>query len=354
MPNLFDPWTLRGVTMRNRIGVSPMCQYSSLNGFPNDWHMVHLGSRAVGGAGMVIAEATAVEARGRISEADCGIYLNEHVDAWQRVTSFIAEHGAVPAIQLAHAGRKAGWSRPWPTYRLLGHDEGGWTPVAPSAIAFNEKHPVPQELSLDDIAAVQYAFVKSAERAVAAGFSLIELHAAHGYLLNSFLSPLSNQRTDRYGGRFENRCRMLIETTEQVRKVIPDRMPLWVRLSCVDWEPAGWQIEDSVELSRRLKAAGVDAIDCSSGGNSPTAKIPVAPGYQVPFAEQIRREAQIATAAVGLITDAKQAAAVISEYRADMVLIARASLRDAYWPLRAMQELGVAPQPPDQYRRGWT
>ncbi len=353
MAKLFDPWKLRGVTMRNRIGISPMCQYSSVDGFPNEWHLVHLGSRAVGGAGLIIAEASAVEPRGRISEADAGMYSDDHVEAWRPITSRIAEQGAAPAIQLAHAGRKAGWSKPWPEYKLLEIDKGGWTPVAPSPIAFNDKHPTPKEMSLDDIAQVQRAFTSAAERSVAAGFAMIELHAAHGYLLNSFLSPLSNRRTDSYGGSFDNRSRMLVEIVEGVRKVIPESMPLWVRLSCVDWEPDGWNIEDSVRLAARLKPLGVDVIDCSSGGNSATARIAVVPGYQVPFAEQIRREADIATAAVGLITEAQQAGAIIAEGQADAVLIARASLRDAYWPTRAAHELAAELPAPKQYRRAW-
>jgi len=354
MPTLFDPWTIRGETFRNRIGVSPMCQYSCIDGMPTDWHLVHLGSRAVGGAGVVIAEATGVEARGRISEACAGIYRDEHVPSWQRVTRFIAEHGAVPGIQLAHAGRKAGWSRPWPTYRLLDKEEGGWTPIAPSADAFDAKHPTPHEMTKADIDAVQSAFVTAAKRAVAARFKLIELHAAHGYLFNSFLSPLSNHRTDAYGGSFDHRTRILVESVEKVRKVIPDAMPLWVRISATDWEPNGWQIEDSVALARKLKPLGVDAIDCSSGGNSATAKIAIGPGYQVPFAEQIRREAGIATAAVGMITEGKQAAGIVAEGQADAVLIARQSLRDPYWPTRVAHELGVTLPAPLQYRRAWS
>lgn len=355
MPHLFDPFTSRGVTLRNRIGISPMCQYTAEDGYPNDWHLVHLGSRTVGGAGVVIAEATAVEPRGRISVADTGIWRDEHVEPWARVTRFISEHGAVPAIQLAHAGRKAGWSRPWPAYRLLGKDEGGWTPVAPSAVAFNEKHPTPHELSVPEIAKVQAEFAAAAGRAVAAGFVVIELHAAHGYLLNSFMSPISNRRTDAYGGSFAGRTRMLLETVGHVRAAIPDATPLWVRISCSDWEPTGWTIDDSVELAKMLKSAGVDLIDCSSGGNSPTAQIPVKPGYQVPFAEAIRRGAGVATAAVGLIDDAKQAQAIVADERADVVLVARQSLRDAYWPTRAAHELGVADRcpPPVQYARGW-
>lgn len=355
MSKLFDSITQRGVTFRNRIGVSPMCQYSCTDGFPNDWHLVHLGSRAVGGAGLVIAEATGVEPRGRISEGCAGIFTDAHIEPWSRVTKFISEHGAVPGIQLAHAGRKAGWSRPWPEYRYLSKEEGGWTPIAPSAIAFNEKHPTPIEMTADDIAQVQSAFASAAQRSVAAGFKLIEIHAAHGYLLNSFLSPLSNHRKDEYGGSFSNRSRLLRETVERVRKVIPESMPLWVRLSCSDWEAGGWTIDDSVELSRMLKSIGVDAIDCSSGGNSPTAKIPVGPGYQVPFAEQIRREANIATAAVGMITEAQQAAEIVDAGKADFVLVARQSLRDPYWPAHVARELGLTERlaPPVQYARAW-
>lgn len=355
MAHLFDSFTTRGVTLRNRIGISPMCQYTAENGFPGDWHLVHLGSRAVGGAGVVIAEATAVEPRGRISVADTGIWSDAHVDAWARITRVISAHGAVPAIQLAHAGRKAGWSRPWPTNRLLAAEEGGWNPVAPSPIPFNEKYPTPHALSVAEIDAIQAEFVAAARRSVAAGFEVIELHAAHGYLLNSFMSPISNHRTDAYGGSFAGRARMLLETTARVRAAIPDRLPLWVRISCSDWAPGGWTLDDSVELARMLGAAGADLIDCSSGGNSPTAQIPTAPGYQVPFAEAIRRDAGIATAAVGMITEARQAQAIVEAGQADVILVARQSLRDPYWPIRAAHELKAPDRcpPPVQYARGW-
>lgn len=347
MPNLFDPFTLRGVTLRNRIGVSPMCQYSSVDGKFSDWHLVHLGSRAVGGAGLVIAEATAVEARGRISPGDAGLWSDEHVDGLRRAMQFVKQHGAVPGLQIAHAGRKASAARPWEDRgRHLANSEGGWDFIAPSAIAFGGNlDRTPNEMTLADIATVRRAFVEATRRALAAGVEWLEFHSAHGYLSHSFLSPLSNHRTDAYGGAIENRMRFTIETAAAMREAWPERFPLSVRLSCVDWAEGGWTIEDSVLLARRLKEVGVDLIDCSSGFNTADIKqIPFAPGFQVPFAQRIRTDAGIATAAVGMITEPQQADAIIQNGQADIVLLARAMLNDAYWPAHAAQALGRRPK----------
>jgi 2,4-dienoyl-CoA reductase-like NADH-dependent reductase (Old Yellow Enzyme family) len=356
MPHLFDPLTIKSVTLRNRIGVSPMCQYSSDDGVATDWHLVHLGSRALGGASLVIAEATAVSPEGRITPGDAGIWADKHIEPLARITRFVKQHGAVAGIQLAHAGRKASAAVPWAGGAHLAADAGGWTPVAPSALAFGgELKKVPHALTLGEIKQVQADFVAAAQRSLAVGYEWLELHSAHGYLSHEFLSPLSNQRTDGYGGSFENRIRFLLETTRAVRAVWPERLPYTVRLSCTDWVDGGWDIDQSVELSRRLKAEGIDLIDCSSGGAGPHAKIPVGPGYQVPFAEKIRREAGIATAAVGLITEAKQADAIIQSGQADLVLLAREELRDPYWPAHAARALGhaAAVPPPSQYARAW-
>jgi 2,4-dienoyl-CoA reductase-like NADH-dependent reductase (Old Yellow Enzyme family) len=356
MPHLFDPLTIKSVTLRNRIGVSPMCQYSSDDGVATDWHLVHLGSRALGGASLVIAEATAVSPEGRITPGDAGLWADKHIEPLARITRFVKQHGAVAGIQLAHAGRKASAAVPWAGGAHLAADAGGWTPVAPSALAFGgELKKVPHALTLGEIKQVQADFVAAAQRSLAVGYEWLELHSAHGYLSHEFLSPLSNQRTDGYGGSFENRIRFLLETTRAVRAVWPERLPYTVRLSCTDWVDGGWDIDQSVELSRRLKAEGIDLIDCSSGGAGPHAKIPVGPGYQVPFAEKIRREAGIATAAVGLITEAKQADAIIQSGQADLVLLAREELRDPYWPAHAARALGhaAAVPPPSQYARAW-
>lgn len=356
MSHLFTPFTLQSVTLRNRIGVSPMCQYSSDDGVATDWHLVHLGARAVGGAGLVIAEATAVSPEGRITPGDAGIWADKHVEPLVRINRFIKAHGAVPGVQLAHAGRKASAARPWDGGDHLANEAGGWTPVAPSAVAFGDGlDKVPHALGVEEIRGVQSDFVAAARRSLAAGYEWLELHSAHGYLSHEFLSPLSNQRTDRYGGSFENRVRFLLETTQAVRAVWPQHLPLTVRLSCTDWIEGGWTIDESVELAKRLKAEGVDLIDCSSGGGAAHAKIPVAPGYQVPFAERIRREAGIATAAVGLITQAHQAEDIIQRGQADIVLLAREVLRDPYWPAHAARELGDPKQmtPPVQYARAW-
>ena len=358
MATIFDGFTLRGVSLRNRIGVSPMCEYSSEDGMPNDWHLVHLGSRAAGGAGLVMTEATAVEPRGRISPQDAGIWSDAHAEAWARITRFITSQGAVAGVQLAHAGRKGSTSRPWEETR--GHAgiadaDGGWEPVGPSALAFDEGYRTPKEMTTEEIAEVVQAFAEAARRSDDAGFDWLELHGAHGYLMHEFLSPLSNTRTDEYGDGFEGRIRFALETTRAVRAVWPERKPLAVRFSCTDWTDGGWTLEETVELSRRMKGEGVDLIDCSTGGNVPHARIPVGAGYQVPFAETVRREAGIATAAVGMITAPAQADEIIRNGRADLILMARESLRDPYWPLHAARELGQKDKvtPPVQYTRAF-
>ena len=352
MPGLFDELKLRGLTLRNRIAVSPMCQYSCTDGLANDWHFVHLGSRAVGGAALVFAEATAVTPDGRISPQDLGIWNDAQADALARTVSFIDAQGAVAGIQLAHAGRKASTFRPWDGSGAVPERSGGWARVdAPSAIPFSADYLVPHAMTEAEIAGVVEAFAAAARRALAAGFRVIELHAAHGYLLHEFLSPLSNTRTDRYGGAFENRTRFVREVAAAVRRVWPDSHPLFARISATDWTDGGWDLPQSIELARALKECGVDLIDASSGGNVATAKIPLGPGYQTPFAEAIRREAGIATGAVGLITDAVQAEHVIRTGQADIVLLAREMLRDPYWPLRAARELGATISWPAQYLR---
>ncbi len=352
MTGLFDELKIRGVTLRNRIAVSPMCQYSCVDGMATDWHLVHLGSRAVGGAALVFTEATAVTPEGRISPQDLGIWNDAQADALVRTVSFIREQGAASGIQLAHAGRKASVRRPWDPPGVVPESEGGWARIeAPSAIPFSHETLVPHEMTEADIAGVVAAFVAAAKRSLAAGFDVIELHAAHGYLLHEFMSPISNKRTDRYGGAFENRTRLAREVVVAVRAVWPESHPLFVRISATDWTEGGWDLPQSIELSRALKGLGVDMIDTSSGGNVATATIPLGPGYQVPFAEAIRREAGIATGAVGLITDAEQAEQVIQSEQADMVLLARELLRDPYWPLAAAQELGQNISWPAQYLR---
>ena len=356
MPDLFDSLKLRDVTIRNRLGVSPMCMYSSEDGSATDWHLVHLGSRAVGGWGLIVAEATAVTPEGRISPHDAGLWHDGQIEPLAKITDFIKRYGGTPGIQLAHAGRKASTARlfsvPVPG-KALSPAEGGWTVLAPSPLPFDDKSPMPHELSVAEIQAVQAAFAAAAVRAHTAGYELLELHGAHGYLINEFLSPLANKRTDAYGGSFDNRIRMLMETIEAVHKVWPQRLPLAVRLSCVDWVPGGWTLEDSVALSRKLKAAEVDLIDCSSGAMVPKAQIPVGPGFQVPFAETIRREVGIATAAVGMITEPQQAAEIISREKADIVFMARQALRDPYFPVHAATALGRkgAVSLPGQYGR---
>jgi 2,4-dienoyl-CoA reductase-like NADH-dependent reductase (Old Yellow Enzyme family) len=349
---LFEPLTLRGVTLRNRIAVSPMCEYSSVDGFANDWHMVHLGSRAVGGAGLVFTEATAVEADGRISPKDLGIYRDQHVSKLGQIAAFIHERGAVAGIQLAHAGRKASCAAPFDGGAPLAPDEGGWRPImAPSALPFLDHGPLPHALTIAEIRALVTSFARAAERALAAGFRVIEIHSAHGYLLHEFLSPLSNVRDDAYGGTFANRTRFLREVISAIRTVWPDRFPLLVRISASDWIEGGWTIDDSVAMAREIVGLGVDLIDCSSGGAVPRATIPMAPGYQVPFAAKIRADGRIATGAVGMITEAKQAETILREGKADMILLARELLRDPYWPLHAAQTLGVDVPWPNQYLR---
>lgn len=353
-PQLFTPVTFRNLTLRNRIGVSPMCQYSATDGFATDWHLVHLGARAAGGAGLVIMEATAVQPEGRITPGCTGLWDDAHILQLARIAAFIRAQGAAAGIQLAHAGRKASCDLPWNGGKPLAADQGGWQTVAPSAIPFAEDYPVPRAMTQEDIAAFKDAFVAAAGRAVAAGFQVIELHGAHGYLMNAFLSPLSNKREDAYGGSFENRCRLILEVAEAVRAAVPEEIVLAARLSCTDWVDGGWTGDDSVALARLLKQKGVDFIDCSTGAIVADAQIPAAPGYQVPFAAQIRKEAAIPTAAVGLITEAAQAEDIIAGGRADMVFIARAFLRDPYWAVHAAQELGAETDiVPPQYLRGY-
>lgn len=352
--NLFTPLQLRDVQLRNRIGVSPMCQYSSVDGFANDWHLVHLGSRAVGGAALVIAEAAAVVPEGRISPEDLGIWKDEHVEMLSRIFRFIEDQGAVPGIQLAHAGRKASTAPPWQGGGAVSESEGGWRPTyAPTAEAFDTGSIVPHELDRAGIERVVHAFADAATRALGAGAKLVEIHAAHGYLLHEFLSPLSNKRIDEYGGSFENRARATREVVQAVRGVWPERLPLAVRISATDWVDGGWDGDQSVELAKQLKPLDVDLIDCSSGGAVPNAKIPLGPGYQVPFAERVRREANLATAAVGMITTPEQANELIEAGRADMVFMAREFLREPYWPLKAAAQLGTELKPPAQYGRAF-
>jgi len=349
--HLFAPLTLRGLTLRNRVFISPMCQYSCQDGYATDWHLVHLGSRAVGGAALVMAEASAVSASGRISPHDLGIYLDGHVESLARAARFIAEQGAVPAIQLAHAGRKASTHRPWDGGGSQSPEDGGWPVVGPSAIPFAPGFQTPHALSEAEIASVVADFAAAARRALDAGFQVVELHGAHGYLLHQFLSPLSNTREDGYGGDFQGRTRLTREVVQAVRAVWPDHLPLFVRLSCTDWVEGGWALEDSIALTRVLAPLGVDLIDCSSGGNVPKAPIPIGPGYQVPFAEAIRWETGIPTAAVGLITEPAQAEAVIANGQADLIALARAELRDPYWALHAATALDQQVAWPRQYER---
>jgi 2,4-dienoyl-CoA reductase-like NADH-dependent reductase (Old Yellow Enzyme family) len=355
MPSLlFSPLRLRDVTFRNRVVVSPMCQYSSPDGFATDWHMVHLGCRAVGGAAAVLTEAAAVTPEGRISPVDLGIYKDEHVEPLARIFTFIEEQGAVPGMQLAHAGRKASTAPPWTGGGPVAPADGGWEPIcAPSAVAFREGWQVPRALTIHGIKDIVHAFAAAAGRVLEAGGKVIEIHAAHGYLLHEFLSPLSNHRADEYGGSFEHRTRIVREVVDAVRAVWPERFPLFVRISATDWVDGGWTIEDSVALARELQQHGVDVIDCSSGGNVSHAQIPVAAGYQVPFAERIRRDSGIKTAAVGLITEPRQAETILEQEQADLIVMARQLLRDPYWPLHAAKALGDPVQPPVQYQRAF-
>lgn len=353
-PHLFSPLTVRSVTLRNRIGVSPMCQYSASDGLANDWHFVHLGSRAVGGAALVIVEATAVAPEGRITPGCLGLWTDQQAGLLARLAAFLKQHGAVPAIQIAHAGRKASAAVPWRGGAHLSEREGGWPTIAPSALAFGGDLPkVPRAMTEADLERVENNFVAAAKRALAAGFEWLELHAAHGYLFSEFLSPLANHRTDQYGGSFENRIRFLLDTTRAVRRVWPEKLPLAVRLSAIDWKEGGWDLEQTVALAKRLKAAGVDLLDCSSGGVVPDANIKVGPGYQVPFAEKVRHGAEILTAAVGFITEPKQADDIVRGGKADVVLLARQLLVDPYWPAHAAKALGLKLPPPNQYARAW-
>jgi 2,4-dienoyl-CoA reductase-like NADH-dependent reductase (Old Yellow Enzyme family) len=348
---LFSPLQLRSVTFNNRIGVSPMCQYSSHDGFATDWHLVHLGSRAQGGPGLVMVEASAVTPEGRISSADLGIWKDDHIARLRQIASFIHSQGVRAGIQLAHAGRKGSMSSPFGGERLLTPEEGQWQPVAPSAIPFSSSYAVPQSLDRAGIASIIGAFALAARRAFAAGFDLVEIHAAHGYLLHEFMSPLANHRTDDYGGSFHNRIRLTLEVIDAVRAEWPAHLPLFVRISATDWVEGGWSADDSVELSRLMRQHGVDLVDVSSGGQVPDAKIPVGPGFQAPFAARIRAEAQIPTAAVGLITEPAQANEIVSTGKSDLVFLAREMLRDPYWPLHAAAALAEPADWPGQYLR---
>ena len=350
MAALFTPFTQRGVTLRNRIGVSPMCQYMAHDGHATDWHLVHLGGLATGGAGVVCVEATAVVPEGRISPHDLGLWDDAHIPALRRITDFLTAQGAVPAIQLAHAGRKASTHRPWEGNGTVPPDQGGWTPVAPSALRYSDRYPEVTALDTAGIDRVVAGFADAARRAHRAGFRIIELHAAHGYLLHSALSPLTNQRTDGYGGPFDHRVRLLLEVTDAVRAVWPDELPLWVRLSCTDWADGGWTLDDTRALAPLLRARGVELVDCSSGGLVPWQRIAVEPGYQVPFARAVRA-AGIATAAVGLITAPAQAEAIVADGDADVVLLARELLRHPRWPLAAAAALGAEGPWPAPYQR---
>jgi 2,4-dienoyl-CoA reductase-like NADH-dependent reductase (Old Yellow Enzyme family) len=350
--HLFEPLTIRGITLRNRIAVSPMCQYSCEDGFANDWHFAHLAARATGGAGLVFTEANAVTAEGRISPQDLGLWNDKQMEPLARIVRFVESRGSIAGTQLAHAGRKASTAAPWSGGGLLEVADGGWRPIhAPSAIPFSLDSIVPEALDANGIAAIVGAFGESARRARECGFKVIEIHGAHGYLLHSFLSPLANQRTDAYGGSFENRTRMLCEVVGAIRAEWPERLPLFLRISASDWTEGGWTVEDSVALARMVKPLGVDLIDCSSGGIIPGAKIPVGPGYQVPFAARVRREGGTMTGAVGMISSPQQADQIIRNGEADIVLLARQFLRDPNWPLHAAQELGHAIEWPVQYER---
>lgn len=359
--NLFSPLAIKNVRFKNRIWVSPMCQYSSIEGHPTEWHYVHLGSRAVGGAGLVMVEATAVSPEGRISPQDSGIWSDEHIPGFKRLSDFIKDQNAVAGIQIAHAGRKASTSAPWLGTTFLSIEEGGWQTVAPSPVPFRGGDLIPRELTVNDINEIINDFVKAARRCLDAGFQVLELHMAHGYLMHEFLSPLSNHRNDSYGGSLENRMRFPLEVAQAVRDVWPLDLPLFVRLSATDWvkenelslslDERSWDLAASIILSQALKKIGVDLIDCSSGGTLPNASIPARPGYQVPFAETIRKDAKILTAAVGLITDPAQAEAILVEQQADAIFMAREFLRNPYWPLRTAHAFDVSVDKPKQYGR---
>ena len=351
MALIFDPLPIRGITLPNRIGVSPMCEYSSTDGYANDWHLVHLGSRAVGGAGLVMTEATGVTPEGRISPEDLGIWSDAHIEFLARIVRFIKSQGAVPGMQLAHAGRKGSTYRPWSGDGAIALKDGGWVPVAPSAVAYSERYPMPRALLKEEIRSVVEAFGQAARRAMQAGFQLLEIHSAHGYLLHEFFSPLSNFRTDDYGGSFENRTRIAREVVTAIRKEIPEHLPLFIRISSTDWKKGGWDVDQAVELAKQLKPLGVDLVDCSSAGLVQDQEIVAGPGFQVPFAERIRREAGIMTSAVGLIETKEQVAEILANQKADLVFMAREFLRDPYWPLRAARELKQPVSWPSQYLR---
>jgi 2,4-dienoyl-CoA reductase-like NADH-dependent reductase (Old Yellow Enzyme family) len=351
MSVLFSPLEIREVLFKNRVFVSPMCQYSSEDGMPNDWHMVHLGSRAAGGAGLVIVEATSVSPAGRISPADSGMWEDKHAQAYKRITDFIKSQGSVPGIQLAHAGRKASTKVPWTGTGPLGAHEGAWETLAPSAVPFANNYPAPKEMSEKDIMDVIDQFRAAARRSLAAGFEVVEIHMAHGYLLHQFLSPLTNKRKDAYGGGLRDRAKLPLEAAKAVREAWPEGLPVFVRISATDWVEGGWDIGQSVQLAKWLREIGIDLIDCSSGGLVPDAKIPAGPGFQLRFSEEVRREAKILTGGVGMIVEPLQAEQAIVSGLADAVLIARAFLSDAYWPLHAAQKLGVDVKWPNQYLR---
>jgi len=350
-PNLFSPLQIREITLRNRIVVSPMCQYSSTDGFADDWHLVHLGSRAVGGAGLVITEATAVSPEGRISPGDLGIWKDEHVPFLRKITDFIHQHGAIAGVQLAHAGHKASTQRPWEGGKFIPIEEGGWQNFSSSEVLMGDGKSKADALTLAGIQQVIDDFKAATHRALKAGFKVIELHAAHGYLIHEFLSPLINKRTDEYGGSFENRIRLLLQLVAEVRRILPEGYPLFVRISATDWEANGWTPEESVQLAAILKNKGVDVIDCSTGGLTSPTNIPVGLGYQIPFAESIKAQTGIKTGAVGLIVSPQQADEVITSGKADLVFLARELLRDPYFPLRAASELGYETEWPVQYVR---
>jgi 2,4-dienoyl-CoA reductase-like NADH-dependent reductase (Old Yellow Enzyme family) len=352
MANLFSSISIKNVTFKNRIVVSPMCQYSSIDGFANDWHLVHLGGFAVGGAALIITEANAVSPEGRISPSDLGIWKDEHIAKLKVITTFIEDHGAIAGTQLAHAGRKASHQKPWEGGKQISSgDDEGWVSLAPSALPFADHEEAPEALDQAGIDKIKHDFKEAAKRAIEAGFKVIEIHAAHGYLIHEFLSPLSNHRTDNYGGSFENRVRLLLEVVASIQEEWPSDYPLFVRISASDWTAGGWTIDDSVKLAAVLKEKGVDLVDCSSGGNVPGAKIPVGPGYQVPFAEQVRRETSVLTGAVGMITTPEQADEIIQSGKADMVFLAREMLRDPHFALRAAHTLKQDVKWPLQYER---
>ena len=352
MSKLYSSYALRGLELSNRIVVSPMCQYSAENGMANDWHLVHLGSRAVGGAGLIFTEAAAVSPEGRISPSDLGIWSDEHIKPLKRITTFIKTQGVSSGIQLAHAGRKASCQPPWEGGKQISPIAGGWQTVAPTAMPFYEDDVAPIELSVEEIQAIIQSFVNAAKRAVTAGFDIIEIHAAHGYLLNQFLSPLTNKRKDKYGGSFENRMRLLIEVTIGIRAVIPQEMPLFVRISAEEWATGGHTIEESLEVAKLLNTNGVDLIDCSSGAVVRQQNIPVKVNYQVPFAERIKKETNIATGAVGLITDIFQAEDILDKDEADLIFIGREMLRNPYFALLGADQMHIIPNWPKQYERG--